>query len=785
MFNNPPNAVDILAMGGKEADAPILRALTVIIEATRAAAEAAALKKEDKGVFFATQHTVDSLWNNHIDRAVLLATLAEQSGNHLEAINLLQGVLDGEKTLANEKLHIAIIQKIHHLRVARIVALEEAPSDRKMMHTVVNEATASLKIPEVIALIEGETPTVFSEPIPETDSVKIENLLETWIKPFLQENHLLNGNFQRFSQMLKQIAETYLTMQNETAFENEDWGLKIQVFRYLLVKDRFLEFLRKHGLPANFSTPLAAGSREDFLAAVSKSGEAETWGQMKKELISAGESLAITCINQKQPERGIALLEDCLTLQDSEDKNERIERFFTLGNLLSGYLAKHEKEIPAEDLTKIVSILAEIKDILELAPMSGVEGIFTCPEIAKEGANADQLRQLQNIVAFVLMRHAHYQNGDNPVLKALNLKETGAEKLVDDHREQLEKKEAVDPENKELHQDLVDLYMNLTDYYFNRQELLYAALYGQKAVETAKKIGNYLALKVYEALKEQMIEAISAATEKNVEMQEKMLYALASFLEGESDVTGQHIKRTSLYAGKLAKLCGMPPEIVEKLRYAAFFHDAGKIQVPDAIRLSKKQYTDEQRSIMGKHTEHGHCILRRMAADDDNCVFATAATIARYHHEKYDGTGYPEGLKGEEIPFEGRLMKIVDVFDALLDPAREYREGAWALGEVVQTFINDVNTHFDPALMRIFLRHLGRFLEIRAEINKMEDAEEEILAAEAEVAGFIKKYCERETVEKLSDQEFFSALQKAFAEHFGEKYIRKKPTHSDNGKRQD
>ena len=145
---------------------------------------------------------------------------------------------------------------------------------------------------------------------------------------------------------------------------------------------------------------------------------------------------------------------------------------------------------------------------------------------------------------------------------------------------------------------------------------------------------------------------------------------------------------------RLGLAAGMSPADAEQLRHAALLHDVGKIGIPDRILNKPGCFDDEDREVMERHTTIGASIL----AGSESPLVQLAERIALTHHERWDGTGYPEGLRGEEIPLEGRICAICDVFDALVS-ARPYKE-AWTVEEALTLIAAERGGHFDPRLGR-------------------------------------------------------------------------------------
>jgi HD-GYP domain-containing protein (c-di-GMP phosphodiesterase class II) len=177
---------------------------------------------------------------------------------------------------------------------------------------------------------------------------------------------------------------------------------------------------------------------------------------------------------------------------------------------------------------------------------------------------------------------------------------------------------------------------------------------------------------------------------------------LSMAVEFRDEDTGAHIERIGRFSKLLAEHIGMEPDFCERLFHAAPLHDVGKVAIPDAILLKPGPLTPEERAIVETHAEEGHRLVRGSSSS----ILDMAATIALSHQEKWDGTGYPRGLIGEAIPIEGRIVAVVDVFDALTSD-RVYRK-AFPVDEAIQMMREQRGRHFDPVLLDAFMEVLGR-----------------------------------------------------------------------------
>jgi HD-GYP domain-containing protein (c-di-GMP phosphodiesterase class II)/methylmalonyl-CoA mutase cobalamin-binding subunit len=184
--------------------------------------------------------------------------------------------------------------------------------------------------------------------------------------------------------------------------------------------------------------------------------------------------------------------------------------------------------------------------------------------------------------------------------------------------------------------------------------------------------------------------------------QAETVQRLSMAVEFRDEDTGAHIERIGRFSVLLAEHIGMDSEFCERLKHAAPLHDVGKVAIPDAILLKPGPLTPEERAIVETHAEEGHRLVRGSSSS----ILDMAATIALSHQEKWDGTGYPRGLKGETIPIEGRIVAVADVFDALTSD-RVYRK-AFPVEDAVQMMREQRGRHFDPVLLDAFMEVLGR-----------------------------------------------------------------------------
>lgn len=188
----------------------------------------------------------------------------------------------------------------------------------------------------------------------------------------------------------------------------------------------------------------------------------------------------------------------------------------------------------------------------------------------------------------------------------------------------------------------------------------------------------------------------------------QIIQRLGRAAEFKDNETGMHVLRMSHFSKVLALAYGFTEYQADMLLHAAPMHDIGKIGIPDSIMLKPGKLTDEEFAIMKTHPQIGADIL----GDEDSGLISLAKKVALTHHERWDGTGYPNGLKGEEIPIEGRIVALADVFDALTSQ-RPYKD-PWPIDETLDYLRTQKGKHFEPKLVDLFEAHMDEILDIKA-----------------------------------------------------------------------
>ena len=203
------------------------------------------------------------------------------------------------------------------------------------------------------------------------------------------------------------------------------------------------------------------------------------------------------------------------------------------------------------------------------------------------------------------------------------------------------------------------------------------------------------------------VTELTQANDEIINTQKELLYRMGELGETRSKETGNHVKRVAEYSCQLALLAGLPKEQAELLKMASPMHDIGKVAIPDKVLLKPGKLDAEEWEVMKTHASIGYDLLRY----SDRPILRAAAIVAGQHHEKWDGSGYPNGLLGEDIHIYGRITAVADVFDALASE-RVYKK-AWPLEDILELLKDQKEKHFDPQIVDLLLENLDNFLIVK------------------------------------------------------------------------
>jgi len=239
-----------------------------------------------------------------------------------------------------------------------------------------------------------------------------------------------------------------------------------------------------------------------------------------------------------------------------------------------------------------------------------------------------------------------------------------------------------------------------------------------KPIELLPRVRNALVVKAHHdqmaAYSKRLENEVAQRTAALKQSRQEVIHVLACAAEYRDHETGNHVIRVGRYSGIIARGLGFNQEDSDLIEQAAILHDVGKIGIADMILLKPGRLTETEFEQMKRHCEYGHRILsarpsdesrallfRRGSAQSRSPILRTAAVIAMTHHERWDGSGYPNGLAGEEIPIEGRITAVADVFDAL-SSKRCYKQPL-PLDQCLERMLEARGSHFDPNVLDAFL----------------------------------------------------------------------------------
>lgn len=230
--------------------------------------------------------------------------------------------------------------------------------------------------------------------------------------------------------------------------------------------------------------------------------------------------------------------------------------------------------------------------------------------------------------------------------------------------------------------------------------------------EFEARVRNMLKLREGHLASRQRAETLAAevrrATADILDRERETITRLSRAAEFRDPETGAHIQRMAHYSALIAGQLGLGEAFAEALLMAAPMHDVGKLGIPDTILLKPGRLTPEEFTVMKRHPQIGHDILK----DSSSSILRLGAAIALTHHEKFDGSGYPQGVAGDAIPIEGRIVAVADVFDALTS-SRPYKP-AWPIARAIALLREGRGSHFDPACVDALFNAWERVLEVRS-----------------------------------------------------------------------
>jgi two-component system response regulator RpfG len=204
---------------------------------------------------------------------------------------------------------------------------------------------------------------------------------------------------------------------------------------------------------------------------------------------------------------------------------------------------------------------------------------------------------------------------------------------------------------------------------------------------------------------------VEVATQQIIAREKETLIGLAKAGEYRDEDTGYHVVRMAKYSREIASSLGLSEKECDEIEYSAPLHDIGKIGTPDRILLKPGKFEPDEWEIMKKHTTIGHSIL----SNSQSRYMQTGSIIALNHHERFDGSGYPNGIAGKDIPLVARIVSVADVYDALVS-TRPYKEG-WSNSDALDHLEKNAGTQFDPVCVEAFFERLENIRKIQSNLS--------------------------------------------------------------------
>ena len=275
---------------------------------------------------------------------------------------------------------------------------------------------------------------------------------------------------------------------------------------------------------------------------------------------------------------------------------------------------------------------------------------------------------------------------------------------------------------KDPSEDKTYLVIGSKTYLLHMNELKLGRFYHGYQLLISDDTQNQEFIKLIQNYNSELEKEVAEKTQGILDLQNKLVLGMATMIEGRDNSTGGHIKRTSdcmrllIETMKEEGYPGLSDSFCFNIVRAAPMHDLGKITVDDAVLRKPGRFTPEEFEQMKKHAPEGARIVKQILEGADNIEFMNiAVNVAHYHHERMDGSGYPEGLKGDEIPLEARIMAIVDVYDALVSK-RVYKD-SMSFEQANQIIMESMGKHFDKALEPYYIKARPKFEEYYKSTN--------------------------------------------------------------------
>ncbi len=676
-----------------------------------------------------------------------LAIEADERGEINTAIHYIEkAIIEAKNKEEKKELRRYLISLYAHLRLQ----IQQSASKREQMSEIAEKGTLILGIPEIISAIDS-MPELMEDAYKRISPERMEALVLHAIEPLYESVGLSEGEF---IGELESLSDYYGTIQHGTYYDEQhsDTCLKIQLIRSFLIKKRFVDFVLSHNSEANLSESLQ--ELNDKSVKTRDIDDKQEQKRLMQDLINANHKVAVIAMNVNKPNMALAIIQDCLKSQREGGIQEKYEKIRLICSCLYariGVVQKEKREFTPEealDIKNDVLTVAHFADLDENGDfLTQLKKLLNSPE---DYVHSNLLNIINTLVAILS------QDGEE-LLKIFNLNKEAIDNVIkycyqkakEFYDEQIANggffQETIVEDNT---RDFLEICRQISKHYLHQKSFSSVATavdYIKEARELAEKIGNEMALENISEIHEQitmttfeLLTEIEQLAEENEKQQQDMISCLVRVIEGKDQITAGHLTRTRFLVDRLCQKCGSSERFARRIGIAAMAHDIGKNSISKSILNKPGKLTGNEWEIMKKHPQEGYDMLMEVTGDNKESIAYIASEIALYHHERWDSKGYPNCTKGREIPLNGRIMAICDVFDATRDQHRPYREGALPLWKVVEILIDGAGKNFDPEIAQAFLMDIRYNNDLVNQHNdERETTEEDLIVAE-----FIEQFFE-------------------------------------------
>ncbi|MCT4592304.1 MAG: HD domain-containing protein [Candidatus Gracilibacteria bacterium] len=636
---------------------------------------------------------------------VLISDLIEK-GELEKAIDILKHTLDSNP----EAKYTAIINKsILHLQ--SMILDEDLKSKRKSekITNILERKMETLKLTKVIDQLYIDIPELDSHDWERIHPRALHNFYNRQIKPVIAKTGL--GEIQFFRE-IHQLSQEYTTFDYQKTTEIEKNSMGIQIISAIIGK--MILFKKAEKDDGNMSR-IADIKNFDSL----EKGETTKNGEigMVDAIIESHINLAAKCQCVNNPRDAIFILKNIIELSLRLNKPETISIII---NLISSYLLILNEE--PEDVEAKDSTYQYFNALLQLigSEANSHNEFLEIPSSEIKYLTIEEALFLKQI-AINMEIHEEKQMSNEDQLEQKSKKSKRIDEKIENIIQEYEKLIAKDDCKAEIRIGFFSFIKELIAYYLENKNLKKAKEFQEKLREASKDIDDISLVKSLAESSEKLLTLAIQKIKEGDESFEIIAFVLSYLAEGEKgeDVTPHHVRNVCILTEAFTRDLGFNEESVSDLKVCALLHDIGKIKVGDSIINKRGRLTDEEYKRIQKHTTYGAIIAQKTQEVTKKGIFRLIEQAAESHHEKWNGTGYPHGLKGEEIPLFGRIIAITDVFEALT-ASRSYKK---AMSTKKSLYIMTEKPEFAPSLLLVFIKNIKKYIPL---LNKNRESNESI-----------------------------------------------------------